>query len=61
MGDYEYDDGLVHRHLWASEAFGRPQVRQENTQRTESPPIWTMGTMTGWFITMAGLGAPERS
>ncbi len=35
MGDYEYDDGLVHRHLWASEAFGRPQVRQENTQRTE--------------------------
>ena len=35
MGDYEYDDGLVHRHLWASEPFGRPHVRDENMQRIE--------------------------
>lgn len=35
MGDYEYDDGLVHGHLWASEPLGRPQPRRESTPRRE--------------------------
>ena len=35
MGDFDFDDGLVHGHLWASEPFGRPQVRPENAPRTE--------------------------
>lgn len=29
MGDLNYDDGLVHGHLWASEPLGRPSVRRE--------------------------------
>ncbi len=35
MGDFEYDDGLVHGHLWASEPFSRPQARYDSAQRTE--------------------------
>jgi hypothetical protein len=35
MGDFEYDDGLVHGHLWASETLARPQPRRENPQRTD--------------------------
>ena len=33
MGDLGYDDGLVHGHLWASEAFASPQPRREPLPR----------------------------
>ena len=38
MGDYGYDDGLVHGHRWASEPMGRTHVRRETApHRPETP------------------------
>jgi hypothetical protein len=36
MGDYGYDDGLVHGHLWASKQCERPQAQHERGQHLDA-------------------------